>query len=446
MTTTKSALALLGGDRAVKSDQGDLFRWPIITKEHEDAVLDVLRTGRMSGKDVTKRFEEQYARTLGRKYALGCNTGTAAIHCGFYGLGVGVGDEVISPSLTYWASVLQVYSLGATAVFAEVDPETLCIDPGDIEHRITERTKVISVVHYGGMPADMDAIMPIAAKHGLAVLEDVSHAHGALYKGREVGTFGDVAAMSLMSGKSLAIGEAGIMLTDDRRVYERALLFGHYARHGEITLDDLRPYAGLPCGGYKYRMHQLSSAVGIVQLRNYPQQMAEIDRAMNYFCDLLEGTPGIKPIRPVKGTNTTKGGWYCPLARYNTEELGGLSGARFAEAVSAEGSHCAGRGNKPLHLHPLFSEMDVYGHGRPTRVANLPTGVDVTQPPGSLPVTEDLNRQLLSIPWFKRYHPQLIEEHANAFKKVAANYEDLLADDPGDPPDVGAWSTFHQRR
>ena len=439
---TSSALALLGGEKAIKSEPGDMFAWPIVTKEHEQAVLKVLRAGNMSGIDVTKEFEKEYARRIGMKYALACNTGTAAIHCALYGLGVGVGDEVISPSITYWASIIQVYSLGATPVFADIDAETICIDPGDIEHRITPRTKAIVVVHYAGMPAEMNAIMDIAKRHNLKVLEDCSHVHGALYKGKEVGTFGDAAAFSLMTVKSFPIGEGGILFTNDKRVYERALLFGHYRRQNEIELEELRAFVGLPCGGVKYRMHQLSSAFGLVQLGLYPEQMAEIDKAMNYFCDLLEGTDGFRPIRPAKDSNTTKGGWYFPLFKYVPEELGGLSLRRFAEAVQAEGLICNPGCNKPLHLHPLLTKMDVYGHGRPTRIAYLDESAKIDRYPESLPVSERINRCVFNVPWFKHYQPNVIEEHVNAYKKVVKNYRELLADDKGELADTGGYSSY----
>ncbi|MBA7659257.1 L-glutamine:scyllo-inosose aminotransferase [subsurface metagenome] len=271
--------------------------------------------------------------------------------------------------------------------------------------------------------------MEIAARHNLKILEDCSHAHGALYKGKEIGTFGEVAAFSLMTGKSLAIGEAGILFTDDRKVYERALLFGHYIRHDEITLKELKAFVGLPCGGFKHRMHQLSSAFGLVQLELYPQQMAEIDKAMNCFCDLLEDSAGIRPMRPPKGSNTTKGGWYFPLFKYVTEELEGLSLSRFCEAARAEGSTCNPGCNKPLHLHPLFTTMDVYGHGKPTRIAYLDKSVKIEQHLETLPVAEGINHCVFGVPWFKHYRPEIIEEHANAYKKVVKNYRALLVED-----------------
>jgi perosamine synthetase len=439
---TKNMLALLGGEKFVKTERPDLFAWPIVTEQHEKAVLDVLRGRKMSGIEITKEFEKKYAESLGRKYALAYNNGTAAILGAMYGLGVGVGDEVICPSITYWASVAQAYSLGATSVFADIDPETLCIDPDDIEHRITPRTKGIVVVHYAGTPAEMDAIMKIAVKHNLKILEDASHAHGALYKGNQVGTFGDAAAFSLMTGKALAIGEGGILFTDDRTVYERALLLGHYIRHDEITLDELKPFTGLPCGGAKHRISQLSSAFGLVQLELYPKQMAEIDKAMNYFCDLLENTAGIKPIRPAKGINTTKGGWYYPHFKYIAGELSGLSLTRFSQAICAEGSICNPGCNKPLHLHPLFTTMDVYGHGRPTRIAFLDETAKIEQYVEMLPVAEGITRRVFEVPWFKHYEPDAIEQHAGAYKKVVDNYQPLLPGDTDKDVETGGYSSF----
>lgn len=244
-----SPLAVLGVPPAVRTPPGDLFTWPIITEEDEAAVLEVLRSGGMSGTDVTMKFEAEFADWLGVRNALGFNNGTSALHTAMFAVGVGAGDEIICPSVTYWASALPAYSLGASVVFADIHPVTLCLDPADIEHRITERTKAIVVVHYLGHPADMDPIMDIARRHGVAVIEDVSHSQGGYYHGRRLGTIGDVGAMSLMTGKAFAIGEGGMLTTDDLSVYERAIAFAHYERYGDAIADPvLHASAGLPLG------------------------------------------------------------------------------------------------------------------------------------------------------------------------------------------------------
>ncbi len=421
-----SALAIHGGAKAVIADEGDIFRWPIVTTEDEEAVLAVLRRGAMSGLDITYEFEEDLKGYFGLRHALCHNTGTAAIQAAMWACGVGVGDEVISQSMTYWGTSLQVFSLGGTVVFSEIDPKTLTMDPSDIEHRITERTKAIIPVHYCAHPTDMDPIMEIAEKHGLKVIEDVSHAQGGLYKGRLLGTIGHIGAMSIMSGKSLACGEGGFLVTDDKDLYERAAAFGHYSRTQSIEHPELSPFAGMPLGGYKYRMHQLSSAVGRTQIKRYNERMQEIQRAMNHFWDLLEGVPGIVPHRTPADGDSTMGGWYAAKGIYAPEQLGGLPVARFCEAVTAEaGSFRIMPGaNSLMHLHPVLNDADIYGHGKPTRIAH--SDRDLRQREGSLPVTESMPERIYSIPWFKHYDEKIIAQYAAAFRKVAEHAEELL--------------------
>ncbi|MBN1580699.1 MAG: hypothetical protein JXA89_08335 [Anaerolineae bacterium] len=165
---------------------------------------------------------------------------------------------------------------------------------------------------------------------------------------------------------------------------------------------------------------------------------------MNHFWDLLEGLPGLGDHRP-KGEGMTKGGWYAAHGLYRSEALGGLSISRFCQAVSAEGARCSPGCNKALHLHPAFNTLDIYRQGRPTRIANLPEGVDVRQPLGSLSVSEGIQNKTFAIPWFKRYRLQIIEEYAAAFRKVAEHYQELLAGDPGDPPEMGSWGLTRRR-
>ena len=426
VTTEGRSLAIEGGEKAVTADVGDLFTWPIVTDEDEAAVLEVLRRGAMSATDVTHKFEEDLAAYFGRSHALCHNTGTAAIQAALWACGVRRGDEVISQSMTYWGSSLQVYSLGATVVFAEMEADTLCLDPTDIERHITPRTKAIVPVHYSGHPTDMDPLIEIARKHNLKVVEDVSHAQGGRYKGRLLGTIGDVGAMSIMSGKSLACGEGGFLVTDDHDIFEAAAAFGHYERLGTLDNDDYNALKGMPIGGYKYRMHQLSSAVGRVQLKHYDARMHEIQKAMNYFWDGLEGVPGIRAHRP-SDEGSTMGGWYAAKGLYVADELGGLPVARYCDGVNAE---LAGSGfqirpgaNVLMHLHPMLNEYDVFGDGKPTRIAF--SDRDVRQPAGSLPVTETLPERCFSIPWFKHYRPEVIDQFVEAFRKVAQQADQL---------------------
>lgn len=424
-------LALKSGPKTVKSDVGDMFTWPIINQEMENAVLDVLHKRNMSGLDITKQFEQKFADWHNIGFGLGYNSGTSAVHGALYALGVRKGDEIISPSMTYWASCLQAFSLGATVRFVDIDKESFCIDPEHIENNINERTKAIVVVHFAGRVANMDRIMDIARKHDIKVLEDFSHAQGALYKGKMVGTIGDVGACSLMTGKSFAIGEAGMLITDNRNIYEHALAFGHHARHNDLTDDELRKAAGLPLGGYKHRMHQMSAAVGLEQLKKFPAEMAEIDKAMNYFCDAIDQMPGLKANRPDKKSNSTNGAWYVSRCHYNPDELGGLSITHFCEAVRAEGVNISNGVYGGLHLHPIFNSVDIYGDGKPTIITNLPEGIEIRCQRGDLPVTESIKELSFALPWFKHFRKDIIDEYIAAFAKVTSNYQQLLDSDTG---------------
>jgi len=435
MADTSSTLALLGGQPAVSGDRTDLFKWPIVTREDEEAVLDVLRRGAMSGNEIAKAFEQEFADWMGMKLALTYPNGTEALRAAFWACGVGAGDEVICPSMTYWASCASALSLGAAVHFADIDPDTLCLDPRELAHRIGPRTKAIVVVHYAGYPAPMDEIMAIARQHKVKVIEDVSHAHGSLCKGRMAGTFGDVAAMSMMSGKSFAIGEAGMLVTNDRTIYERCISYGMYERTGapsrwnapdaQITLDELKPYVGVPLGGFKHRINQTCAAMGRVQLKHYPQRIRVIQDAMNRFWDLLEGVPGIRAHRPAAGSGSTMGGWYSARGLYRAGELGGLPCARFCEAVRAEGvGVCAPGANFPLHLHAVFHTADIFRQGRPTMIAFGQR--DVRQGPGTLPVSERIAEIAFGVPWFKHDRPEAIAAFATAYRKVAENADALL--------------------
>jgi len=193
-------------------------------------------------------------------------------------------------------------------------------------------------------------------------------------------------------------------------------------------------------------MHQMSSYVGRVQLKKYPAEMAEIDRAMTAFCDRLAEIPGFVPHQPKPEWHCTKGGWYLPLAFYDAQAFGGLSIQRMAAALTAEGVGGSAGCNTPLHLHPIFSVQDIYGHGCATAAAHRPKDAPfVPQRAGSLPKSEEGFGRCLTLPWFKKYRPDVIDTYIAAYRKVAENYRDLLADDRRQPLEP-AWSTFMRKK
>ncbi len=422
---TEQPLAILGGPKAVPEPSDAVVDWPIITDEDRQAMLAVIDRTAMSEWDVTQQFEREWAAYNGVEHALSYPNGTQAILAALYAVGVGHGHEVIAPAYTFWASIAQLYSLGATPVFADVEPDSLCLDPGDIEHRITPRTKAIIVVHYNGHPADMDPIGAIARQHGLAVVEDVSRAQGSRYKGRMCGSLGDAAGASMMTRKAFAVGEGGMLTTNNRETFERAVAFSHPGEHADDrTLATWRDVGDAPLSGLKARLNQISAAMGRVQLQHYPQRIVEIQRAVSRFWHLLEDVPGITPHR-VTGEGSDMGGWFYPIAHYDADKLGGLPVSRFIEAVVAEGAIARGGIDKPQHLEPIFNTVDIYGHGKPTRLAYADR--DLRQPAGSLPVTEAVNDSVIAVPWFKHDWPQQIERQAAAYRKVARHSAQLLA-------------------
>ena len=435
-------LALLGGAPVIREEPKELFAWPILTEEDKEAAMDVIVNNRFSGRDITEKLQDEFAAWQGRKYAIAYCNGTASLFAAMFAIGLGQGDEIICPTKTYWASISQTINLGASAVFCNID-DMLSLDPDDLERCITPRTKAIMVVHYCGYPCDMDRIMAIANKHNLIVIEDVSHAQGGLYKGKKLGTFGTVAAMSLMSGKSFAAGELGMLVTDDREIYERAMAFGHYERNNEKYIqetEELKPYYHIALGGIKGRANQLCSALARGQLKYYDQRCAEIRKAMNYFWDLLEGLPGIRAIRVDESTGSNMAGWYSPHGRYYPEELGGLSVARFCEAVRAEGFKCWDGGNYCLHTHNFFKTFDLNHAGVPTRIAHNPC--DVRQDDEKCRPSEE--KLCFSVPWFKHFDKEWIERYAAAFRKVIENHQQLLDADAREAQG-GRWYGFDNK-
>ncbi len=420
-------LAILGGTPVIAKKDDTLFHWPIVNDAMVAAQTKVLADGNMSGTDIARKFEAEFAAWQGRTYALSHNNGTSALNAAMYAVGLGPGDEIICTSVTYWASCTGALGLGATVVFCDVNPETLQMDPASLEAHITPRTKAVMVVHYMAHPAPMDEIMAITKKHGLKMIEDVSHAQGGHYKGKMLGTFGDVAAHSLMSCKSFAVGEGGMLVTDDLEIYKRAIRLGHYDRIIDVCTDEeMAGTKNIPFGGLKNRMHQVSAAIGLEQLKKHDTEIAEIDRAIKHFWKGIEDIPGLKCIYP-KEEGSDKAGWYASRFLYDKNAFGGVSNVTFCDALNAETDGAFSFGcNMPLHLSSVFFNIDVYGHGKPTAQVFLPDGVSVRALTGELPNAEKVNSRVLGEPWFKHNDPTRIAPYIEAVRKVAANWKALL--------------------
>jgi len=265
--------------------------------EEEQAVLDVLRSRWLTMGEKTEEFERAFGEMLGCENAVAVANGTAALHLAMRALWIGAGDEVIVPDLTFVATANAVLYEGATPVLADVvGPHDLTVDPADIERKITENTRAIIVMHYGGYPCDMDAIVAIAERNGLALIEDAAHAPGALYGGRACGTLGHAGCFSFYSNKNLATGEGGMITLADpdhatrvRSLRSHAMTASTLARHkGHAWGYDLLEV------GYNYRLTEIEAALGLAQLARLEQGNAVRAARTARYRERLAGVAGVE--------------------------------------------------------------------------------------------------------------------------------------------------------
>ena len=241
--------------------------------EEESAVLDVLRSGWLTRGGVTQAFEQEFAAFVGAKHAFAVTNATAALHLACMAVGLGEGDEVIVPSLTFVATANAVRYTGANVVFADIESEDwLCICPRSIEEKINERTRAIVVMHYAGFACDMPEILRVAKKYHLAVIEDAAHAVGASLDGKPLGTWGDVGCYSFFGNKNMTTAEGGVLVTDDDRLADKVRIL---RSHGMTTLtwDRHQGHAStydVVDLGYNYRIDEIRAALGREQLKKLP--------------------------------------------------------------------------------------------------------------------------------------------------------------------------------
>lgn len=242
---------------------------PTISRREIAYVVDAVTNGwNEHWSDYLVRFEKSFAQYLGTRFALATSSCTGALHLALMALGIGPGDEVIVPEVTWVATASAVNYTGATAVPVDVDPATWCMDPASAERAITRRTKAIIPVHLYGHPTDMRAIRALADEHGLKVLEDAAPALGAEIEGRKAGSFGDAACFSFQGAKIMTCGEGGMLVTSDEAVYERAKFLNDHGR------DPHRPFV-IAEFGYKYKMSNLQAALGLAQLERIEEMIAK---------------------------------------------------------------------------------------------------------------------------------------------------------------------------
>ncbi len=329
--------------------------WPIWDQREIDAVTEVIRSGSWGGIPGTKcrEFAETFAAMQGAIYGVPVMNGTCALQVALRAVGVGPGDEVIVPALTWVATPQAALYLGAVAVFADVEPDTFNLDPTKLEAQITSRTKAIVPVHLGGLPANLDAVLAIARKHGLAVIEDCAHAHGAAWRGRGVGSWGDLGCFSFQQSKVITSGEGGCILTNDRHLAELSASLINCGRIQETdqTLTE-HPFA------YNFRLTDLQAAVLVVQLSRLDELTTRRATNARLLDAALAEIDGLAPIR--RDPNVTRQAYYIYFFRYDAERFDGLSREDFCRAMQAEGIPCS-PAREIVYRNPLFGANPLRG-------------------------------------------------------------------------------------
>lgn len=286
-------LAINGGVPVFEGKKANEFmpKWPLRYPETEQRLIDVFRSGRWGGGgEYEKKLMTEFAKWQGAKYSVWMVNGTVTMECALLALGIGPGDEVIVPGVSWIATAEVPLYVGATPVIVDIDPETLCIDPARIEEAITPRTKAIIPVHLFSAVADMPKIMEIARKHNLYVIEDCAHAHGAKQKNIGVGSWGHYGSFSFQSSKLMTGGEGGCCTANDEELFDRVYRASHIGT--SMLHPQIMPEEGFIC--HQYRFTEFQGAVIYEQLLHQDELKAKREKSMQLLSAKIKNTPGVK--------------------------------------------------------------------------------------------------------------------------------------------------------
>ncbi len=342
--SVEDKLAILGGP---KTRTTPITAWPILSDIEEKELLKVLhskRWNRLGGSEVD-RFEKVWAQRLNAKHCVATSSGTSALVTALNALDIGPGDEVIVPPYTFVATINTVFLQHALPAFVDTDRTTSQMDASKIEAAITKRTRAILPVHLGGSVANMDAILAVAKKHNLPVLEDACQAHLAEWRGQKVGALGALGCFSFQGSKHLNSGEGGALMTNDDRLAEISRSFQNQGR--------AEPNAGFQYArnGDNRRLTEFQGALLLAQLTRLEEQAKTREQNAAYLRQLLSEIPGITPAKMYDGV--TRNAYHIFMMRYDSAPFSGLSRERFIQALQAEGVPCSG-GYGPLQKEPFL--------------------------------------------------------------------------------------------
>ena len=401
-------LALLGGEKLYLDDVA-LADWPPVDKETAEQLMKVYLSRNWSfGGPEELAFNEEYARFHDAAYGISMANGTVTLECALHALGVGAGDEVVVPAYTWMATAMVVKYVGAQIVFVDVEPETLCLDPKKFEAAITDKTKAVIPVHMLASMADMEAILAIAKRHNIFVIEDCAHAQGGQWNGKGVGSWGHVGSFSFQQSKTMASGEGGICITNDGELAERIARIKHigYPVGSRQGKPGSPPPLGLVC--HNYRSTEFQAVILRGQLKKLPELLALYDSNVKYLFDLVNDIPGIRLQEP--GRLATRQSYYGLDIIFDKGELSEVKKIVILEALAKEGIMGLNVGCGPVYKHMLFNlpESD-------WRIA------------GDISVTEvTVDKHTLSLLHTAFGTPrEHMEKIAEAFRKVSDNAGEL---------------------
>lgn len=420
-------LAIFGGPKS----RTEPFPYPpyaLIGPSEKNAVMKALEEREMStfmsspipeyfGGGFAKKLENRFSKYYGTKYAVSTDSGTGALHTALAAAGVGFGDEVIVTPWSFSSSAKAPLFHNAIPVFADIEDRTYGLDPQSVEKRINKYTKAIIVVHLFGHPARMNELMKVAQKHHLVVIEDCAQAHGAMYQGKKVGTIGDIGIFSLNATKQIAVGEGGMLVTDNHHFAKRAQLVRN---HGEVwgPLKTKQEMVGIL--GWGYLMDEMSAAVGLAQMRTIDEVFKKRERIASELSKRLSQFPFLTPPITEKGCTHAN---YVYALKYDEGETG-VPLRRFVEAVKAEGIPIGAGYVEPLYWNPVYTWKVFYGIGS-FPYSHHPRSVLYRR--GDCPVVERLHlHEVISTMWtHPSVSPREISDIVKAFDKVSMHLSDL---------------------
>jgi len=408
---TASPLALQGGEPVCKTTWPT---WPVFDDAERSLLAETLNSGQWWFGAKVKRFEAEFVAFQGSAFAVSCTNGTTAIEMGLRGIGVNEGDEVIVPPYSFIATASAVVTIGAIPVFADIRPDTLCLDPQDVERKITRRTKAIIPVHVAGGMADMDELAQIAQRNGLQILEDAAHAWGSQWKGRGAGTLGRCGTFSFQATKNITAGEGGILVTEDEALADICRSFTHCGRRKGSAWYD-HDYLGS-----NLRLTEFQAAVLLGQMTRLESQTLKRQANARQLDQLLGGLKGIRA--PAAAPKMTRRSYHLYIMRLDEAALG-VSRDRFVEALNAEGVPASKGWYRPLYANGVFQRAHLGpAHGITEPLADK----NVNYTAVKCPVCEQVCRDAVWIPQNVLLTDDAgIRAVAAAIEKVVARASDL---------------------